>query len=287
MIAAHEGYVAFRGYRTWYRVHAELDAKQPRPAIVALHGGPGVPHQSVELLAGLADEERAVVLYDQLGCGASDRPDDPNIFSVRLFIDELDTLRQALQLEDVHLIGHSWGGMLAMEYALRQPRGLRSITLLGAPAARRTFMAGQARLRQTLPPAVRDALQRHEQVGEYEHPDYLAGRRVWDEQFVCRITPRPAFYDQSYADTNLDLNVGMWTGELSDWDIRPRLDQISVPTLIIAGAFDGQVPGEHHHLHAGIKHARLSVFEHSAHYPHAEEPERFRAEVLAFLAATE
>src|SRR5215213_7298832 len=90
-----EGYVSFRGYRTWYRVVGDL--ANPAPGsypVLMLHGGPGVPHDYLESLEALAETGRPVILYDQLGCGQSDRPDDPELWSVALFLDELATVRR-------------------------------------------------------------------------------------------------------------------------------------------------------------------------------------------------
>jgi proline-specific peptidase len=254
--------------------------------LLVLHGGPGVPHQSVEPIAALAPSDRRVVFYDQLGCGSSDRPEDPGLEHLAVFLEELAAVRDALDLEEVHLLGHSWGGMLALEYALLQPAGLRSLTVVGAPAASGTFRARQQRLHEQLPPAVQATLERHQAAGTFDHPDYLAARRVWEERHVYRLQPWPDFLERAYAAMNVQLLVRMWTGELADWDIRPRLHGIHVPTLIVAGAFDGQVPDEHATLHAGIAGSHLEVFEASSHHPFAEEPARFQAVLEDFLART-
>jgi proline-specific peptidase len=126
-----EGFVSFGGFRSWYRVVGDLS--QPRgPAklpLLVLHGGPGGPSDYLEPLEELADIGRPIVFYDQVGCGNSDQPNDPSLWSVELFLDELSTVRQELGLDRIHLLGHSWGGMLAMQYALTQPVGLASLIL--------------------------------------------------------------------------------------------------------------------------------------------------------------
>jgi len=111
-----EGFVAVPGGRVWYR-----SVGADGIPLLCLHGGPGFPHDYLEELEGLAPGRR-VVFYDQLGCGRSDRPDDPSLWTVDRFVEELAVVRESLGLERLHLFGSSWGGMLAIQYVLdRQP----------------------------------------------------------------------------------------------------------------------------------------------------------------------
>jgi proline-specific peptidase len=130
-----EGFVPFRGFRIWYRVVGDL--AQPQPAkfpLLVLHGGPGAPADYLHPLEELADSGRPIIFYDQLGCGNSDQPNDPSLWRVELFLEELATVGQELGLEHIHLLGQSWGGMLAMEYALTKPARLISLILASSPA---------------------------------------------------------------------------------------------------------------------------------------------------------
>lgn len=145
--AITEGFVPFRGHRTWYRVVGERAGAEQLPVLL-VHGGPGIPSDCLEPLAALAATGRPVVFYDQLGCGNSDRPDDPSLWSIGLFLDELGAVRSALDLGRVHLLGFSWGGALAIEYALTRPAGLASLVLHSAFASARAARHGAARLRR-------------------------------------------------------------------------------------------------------------------------------------------
>ena len=110
-----EGFIPFRGYKIWYRIVGKQTAgKLP---LLCLHGGPGVPHDYLEPLEAMAASGRRIIFYDQLGCGNSDQPHDPSLWNIGLFIEELGVVRQTLGLDKVHLLGQSWGGMLAMQYA--------------------------------------------------------------------------------------------------------------------------------------------------------------------------
>jgi len=155
-----EGFIPFRGMRTWFRVTGELDRRTP---LLLVHGGPGVPSDALEPLEALADSGRPIVRYDQLGCGRSDRPRDPAHWTVDTFVDELRTVRRELGLERVHLLGWSWGGMLALQYALERPRGLESLVVASAPADARLWVTETRRLRDALAPHVVAAMRRFEE----------------------------------------------------------------------------------------------------------------------------
>src|SRR5438094_297013 len=133
-VPAVEGTVKFRGYDVWYRIvgQAEQSGKLP---LLCLHGGPGVPHDYLEPLEALAGNGRRVIFYDQLGCGNSDQPHDPDLWTVALFVEELGVVREQLGLARTHLLGQSWGGMLAMQYMLTQPAGIASLTVASSPAS--------------------------------------------------------------------------------------------------------------------------------------------------------
>src|SRR5688500_18581791 len=131
-----EGTISVDGYKVWYRTVG--DGGIP---LLTLHGGPGAGHDYLEPLEGLADE-RAVVFYDQLGCGKSDQPDDTSLWRIERFASEIDTVRDALGLERIHLLGHSWGGWLAIEYMLTQPKGVVSLILGSTSASTREFVQG-------------------------------------------------------------------------------------------------------------------------------------------------
>ena len=106
----HEGFVAVPGGRVWYKV---VGSGSGTPLLL-LHGGPGATSHYLEPLSALGDE-RPVIFYDQLGCGRSDRPSDTNLWRVERFVEELKMVRQTLGLRRLHILGHSWGAMLAAE----------------------------------------------------------------------------------------------------------------------------------------------------------------------------
>ena len=184
--AASEGFVDFRGYRTWYRIAG--DRGSGATPLLALHGGPGSTHNYFAPLEGLADE-RPVVLYDQIGCGRSDRPTDIE-WSIAVFRDEVDAVRAQLELDRIHLLGTSWGGMLATEHVLSGATGIVSLVLSSTLGSVELWAAEQRVLRAALTPDVIEVLDRHERAGTYDDPEYEDAMKVYFDRHFYR-GPKP------------------------------------------------------------------------------------------------
>src|SRR4051795_4586381 len=160
------------GLTTWYEVHGEPGDRLP---VVLCHGGPGATHDYIAPLRALARDGRQVVLYDQVGNGRSQhRRDAPaGFWTVDLFRRELVALVAELGWQHgYHVLGQSWGGMLAMEHALQHPPGLRSIVVCNSPASIPLWVEEANRLRRDLPPDVQEILLRHEEAGTTDDPAY-------------------------------------------------------------------------------------------------------------------
>jgi L-proline amide hydrolase len=293
-----EGFVSFRGFRSWYRVVGDL--AQPEPAgllpLLVLHGGPGIPPDYLGPLEKLADSGRPIVFYDQLGCGNSDQPHDPSLWSVELFLDELTTLRQKLGLDHIHLLGHSWGGMLAMEYALTQPAGLASLILASSLASVPQWIAEANRLREELPQEVEETLRHHEEAGTTDEPAYEEAMIVYYKRHLCRLDPWPEPLMRALAqlEANPEVYYTMFgpsefhaTGTLKEWDIRDRLGEIQLPTLVTSGRYDEATTTIAETVHRGIAGSEWVIFEQSAHMPHLEEEDEYRRVVDAFMRRVE
>jgi len=276
-----EGTIPFGGAETWYRVVGDGEKPGALP-ILLLHGGPGGAHDYLESMQELADTGRRVIFYDQLGCGRSPYPSDPAKWTVELFVDEVDAIRDALGLDRLHLLGQSWGGMLGMEYALRQPPGLQSLIVCDSPASMRLWVQEANRLREGLPPDVQQTLLRHEAEGTTESDEYQTAIHVFYDRHVCRVVPAPDYVQRSMDHILNEVYLTMngpsefhVVGTLKDWDITPRLGEISVPTLIISGAHDEATPLISRTINEGIPGSEWVLFDDSSHMPHVEEPERF------------
>ncbi len=290
-VPSKEGFVSFRGHKVWYRIVGDHEAPGKLP-LLCLHGGPGAPHDYLETLEAMAATGRRVIFYDQLGAGNSDHPHDPAMWTVGLFVEELGLVRQALGLEQVHILGQSWGGMLGMEYALTQPKGLASLIVADSPASMPQWVAEANRLRAELPPDVQATLLKHEAAGTTADPAYQEAMLVFYRRHVCRLEPWPDCLNRAFE--KLAQNPEVYNtmngpsefhviGVIKDWDIVDRLGEIRVPTLVISGRYDEATPEIAQTVHRGIPGSQWVLFEHSSHTPHLEETERFMQVLSAFL----
>ncbi len=289
MVSSVEGRIAVDGGEVWYRRYGEGDSDAT--PLLLLHGGPGAASYYLEPFAERMARTRPVVVYDQLGCGRADQPDDPSLWTLDRFCAELDTVRSVLGLDRVHLMGQSWGGWLAIEYLIRGTTGISSVVLASTSAGLPQFAAEARRLIDLLPVADRDALIELGARGAYDDPAYERATHAFYERFLCRLDPWPDCLNRSAAaldgnQTYLTMNGPVEfevIGTLRNWDRTADLHRITVPTLITCGRYDEITPVCAETLRAGIAGSRLEVFEHSAHVAHEEEPELYRAVVAAFL----
>jgi proline iminopeptidase len=265
-----EGFLERPIGRTWYRVTGEGG----RTPLVCLHGGPGSTHNYFRPLERLADERR-VVLYDQLGCGRSEQSGDVD-WSLALFAEELDALRDHLGLDSIHLLGTSWGGMLALEHALARQDSLRSLVLSSTLASSEEWAVEVKQLRDQMQGSDDEVLE------EFERRHFFRGASEPLELARMRDERAPDVYEAMWG-----RNEWTMTGALAGWDVRPQLTELTVPTLLLRGAHDLCTAAIAKTLKDGIPHAREVVFENSSHTPVLEETERYFHVVREFLYAVE
>jgi L-proline amide hydrolase len=292
-----EGRAKFGAYETWYRVTGDLGSA--KPPVFILHGGPGAAHNYVDSYKGLSESGRAVVHYDQLGCGNSTLLPDKGagFWTPQLFIDELENLVDTLGRRSAfHVLGQSWGGMLAAEYGTRRPQGVRSLTIANSPASMRLWTSEAMRQRSEMPQDIQDALNRHEAAGTYADPEYVQATMWVYERHVCRVVPFPpevvATFDQvarnpTVYHTMNGPNEFFVIGTLKDWDITPELHKIATPTLILSGRYDEATPACVQPFADNIKGSRWVMFEASSHMPHVEEYDLCMKTVADFLEAND
>jgi proline-specific peptidase len=279
------GEVEVEGGTVRYRVLGEGDR-----TLVLLHGGPGGGSLYLKPLERLAGEDRRIVTYDQLGCGESDRPADASLWRADRFVDELEALRAHLDLENFDLYGHSWGGMLATDYALAHQPHLRSLVLASTIADAQLLKREMTRLLEAFPEEIRETLRRHEEAGTTDSPEYQDAIMAVYRVHLCRRDPWPPEVVKTFEDFAMEVYVPMWgpsefafDGNLADWDRVDRLHEIRVPTLITVGRHDELTPACSEQIHERVPNSRLVVFKDGSHMTFWEETERYLDVVDDFL----
>ena len=281
------GMVPVEGGSVWYQ---RLGPDDGVPLLI-LHGGPGAASYYLEPFAGRVARTRPVVVYDQLGCGRSEKPDDPSLWTVDRSCHEVDEVRSALGLEDCHLLGQSWGGWLSIEYLTRGTTGVQSVVFASTSASIPQFVAEARRLIGEMPEPARTTLIELGARGAYSDPRYLEAVDQFYRRHLCRLDPWPDCAQRSVDE--LDGNQVYLTmngptefdviGPLRDWDRTADLGRIDMPALVTVGRYDEITPACAQTIVDGVPDARLLVFERSGHYAHEEEPEEYAAAVRGFL----
>ncbi|KAA1477686.1 proline-specific peptidase [Dentipellis sp. KUC8613] len=298
-MATKTGYVDFKyegeEFKTWYKIVGDLQ-NGVRP-LVLLHGGPGIAHNYLLPLAALATSHNTpVVFYDQTGIGRSSHaPAKPASFwSVELFVAELDQVLAQLGIAgDFDLLGHSWGGMLAAEYAVRRrPAGLKHLVLTDSLASMPLWERCTNRLLEALPEELREMLKRHEAAGTTEDKEYQEGMMVFYAKHVCRVQPWPKDLNDSFETMAQDPTVYHTMagpsefhviGTLKTWSIVDQLHTIEYPTLVINGAYDEAQDECVQPLFERIPRVKWVQFAESSHMPFIEETERYLNVLGSFL----
>ena len=290
-----EGYMPFLEYRTYYRVAGRRSGgKKP---LVLLHGGPGSTHNYFEVLDALAEEDgRELVMYDQLGCGESFVENRPDLWNREVWAGELAALREHLGLDEVHLLGQSWGGMLLLDYVCnRGAEGVRSLILSSTLPASWMWGEEQRRMIKFLPQRMQDAIDRATASNDYSEPDYQAA----EAEYMLRHAAGPAAEDapeclrrpkkmgrESYV-TGWGPNEFTPLGTLRDFDVTAQLKDIRQPALVISGGNDLCTPYIAKYMYDRIPNSRWELFRTCRHMCFVEDTERYIALLKEWLNAND
>lgn len=285
----NDGYVSVTGGKVYYK----KVGSGPKTPVIVLHGGPGGTHVPFFKLEELGNE-RPVIFYDQLGSGRSDKPDDLSLWHVDRFVEELGQIREALGLSPLHILGHSWGTMLAASYLLTKPEGIKSVIFsspcLSAPQWERDQ---EVHLKQ-LPQDVQEILAKHEREGTTDSEEYKTAMKEFNKRFVYRLESKPKETENEYAKSNSVVYNTMWgpsefctTGNLKSFDVTDRLREIQIPALFSCGRYDEAAPSTVEEQSRKLPGAKFHVYENSAHLAYMEEPEEYLRVVREFLASAD
>ncbi|MEQ8766199.1 MAG: proline iminopeptidase-family hydrolase [Planctomycetota bacterium] len=284
-----EGTIDTLGGQVWYQI---VGADRPGTPLLVLHGGPGIPHDYMKSLSGLSGE-RPVIFYDQLGCGNSSRREDTTLWTVEHFVRELVQVREALGLDRVHLYGHSWGSMLAVEYLLtKEPEGIESIVLSGPALSAERWIADQHVWLLELPKETQAVVAEAEASGEFETEAYQNAVGEFYAKHVCRMDPWPDDVQGALSPEKMgfDVYATMWgpseftaIGTLKDFERVDRLKEIQVPALFLCGRYDEATPAATEYYHRNLPGSEYAVIEDASHLTFAERPQEHHRIVGDFL----
>jgi len=285
-VTQKEGYTNVLGFDLFYRQFGE-----PRKGeILCLHGGPGATHDYLLSIADLAAHGYRVTFYDQLGCGRSQVPKNVALFVPEHYIEEVEALRRKMRLGKPHVIGSSWGGMLAIAYALKYQRNMATMTTVGGLHSVPLTLGEMEKMKRGLPKGVQETLAKYEAVGDYDNPEYIKAVIAFYNKHLCRLSPWPQELTYSLDHLSKPVYGAMngpneftIIGNTRYWDVTDRLKTIKVPTLILGGRYDEVSPIVAREIHRHVPGSELTLFPNSSHLPFWEEREHFMQRVLRFL----
>jgi len=278
-----------------FRVWTKTVGDHPTIKVLLLHGGPGSTHEYFEALepAFTADGVE-MIYYDQLGSTLSDKPDDPDLWTIDRFVDEVEQVRVALGLDErsFYLLGHSWGGILAVEYALAHPEHLKGLIvsnmMMSIPDYNRyaaTVLAAQ------MDPAVVAEVKALEAKGDYDNPRYMELLvPSFYAKHICRLPEWPPQVTHSLEQINKQIYLLMQgpsefgaSGRLAQWDRKADLKRLAMPTLVIGAAHDTMDPEHMRWVSTQVQHGTFLYCPNGSHMAMWDDQQVYVGGVLRWL----
>ncbi len=274
-------------YNVWVQRAGEGPIK-----VLLLHGGPGINHVYLECFEDFLPQAGIeFYYYDQLGCLFSDAPDDQNLWTIDGYRDEVEDVRRALGLENFYLYGHSWGGMLTYEYALKYPQHLKGIVISNMMASIPRYVKYVNKLRDELPADVVEKMKEYEAKGDFEAPEYQ--QLVFGEFYarhICRLDPWPAPLPASLKFLNPKIynymqgpNEFIITGTFKNWDVTAKLSRIKTRALALGARYDEMDPDEMRRIATLMPNARAAISSRGSHMSMYDHQQWYFRELIGFL----
>lgn len=282
------GYLSYLKHKIYYEIYGpENSSKTP---LLVLHGGPGTAHNYLLSLAKLANFDRQIIFYDQLGCGESDKSDDNSLWTIDTFVREVQVVRKEINLNEIHLLGHSWGGMLAIEYLLTKPSGVKSAILASPMISMPLYNQEVDLLKSQLPGDTYKVMKAHEKAGTIKSKEYQKAYTIYKKHHLFRGDVFPAEYSLRPENEGVNVYQTMWgvseawgDGSMKDWDRIDDLKKIQAPTLVTSGQYDELTPWQAGIARNNLPNSELKIFTNSAHLPHIEREEDYLIEINRFI----
>jgi proline iminopeptidase len=284
-----------------FNVWTKRVGNSPTMKLLLLHGGPGATHEYFECCDDyLPAAGIEYIYYDQLGSFGSDNPNDPDLVDLPRFVDEVEQVRQALGLDPTNffLLGHSWGGLLAIEYALAHGRNLKGLVISNMMSSAPAYGAyANDVLMPTIDPGVLAEVKALEDADDYENPRYMELLIPHHyEHHVLRIPydkwPEPV--NRSFEHINPDVYVPMQgpselgvRGKLADWDRSRDLKNIDVPTLVIGATYDTMDPRHMEWMASELPKGRFLLCPNGSHMAMWDDQQTYFRGLIDFITDAE
>ncbi len=284
-----------------FRVWTKRTGNNPNVKVLLLHGGPGATHEYFEACDSyLPAAGIEYYYYDQLGSAYSDQPDDPDLWEIPRFVEEVEQVRRALGLDrgNFYLLGHSWGGALAIEYALKYQQHLKALVIsnmMSSIPAYNDYAEGVL-----MPTMDQDALaeiKRLEAAQAFDDPRYVA--LLMEHHYVHHVLRRPPDewpdpVNRAFAHINPAIYVPMQgpselgaSGKLLHWDRTSDLSKISVPTLVIGARHDTMDPGYMEMMATRLQHGTYLFCPAGSHMAMYDDQVTYFGGMVDFIADVE
>ncbi len=283
-------HIPYKGFITYCYTFGDVGRGTP---LIILHGGPGGCDERYEPLEQLADKGIPLIFYDQLGCGYSRVPKgNESLWDFDLYLDELENVIKYFKLTKFHILGHSWGGMLALEWVTsRKHDGLDKLILFSTLPSTKIWNDEHFKMIDNYPELEKKAII-DDYNGQEADKKYLrlGVRRFYNEHLGKKKDKKWVYNRKRFPKTNKEIYEKMWgkselfgTGTLKDWDTIPKLKNINNETLIISGRLDESTPLMNELMNKEINNSKWVVLEKSHHGGYAEEPEKTVDEIYKFI----
>lgn len=280
-----------------FKVWTKRIGNNPKMKLLLLNGGPGATHEYFECMENfLPAEGIEIVYYDQLGCGNSSNPNDTSLWDLARYVEEVETVRQALNLDknNFYLLGHSWGGILAMQYALKYQANLKGLIISNMMSSCPEYgKYAQEVLAKQFDPLVLDTIRKIEASGDFSDPKYMQLLVPhFYEKHVLRMPeaqwPEPV--TRSFSKMNQSLYVTMQgpsefgiAGKLANWDVKDQLKNITVPVLTIGGQHDTMDPEHMKWMSTAVPSGRYLYCANGSHMAMYDDQETYMNGLLQFM----
>ncbi|WP_093670583.1 proline iminopeptidase-family hydrolase [Sporolactobacillus nakayamae] len=278
------------GYHVWTRKVGDSPIK-----LLLVHGGPGMTHEYLECFEEqLPPKGIEIYFYDQLGSYFSDQPDDPSLWHIDRFVDELEEVRTKLGLDNFYLLGQSWGGLLAIEYALKYGKALKGLIVSNMIADVQSYVDHVNELREQLPKEIVEKMKAYEANEDFGASEYQEYCMQLYQKCMCRLDPWPDAVNRTFQHLNEQVyltiqgpNEFIISGNFKDWDRRDDLKKISNPTLLLTATHDSMPPKVIEKMGKEIPNAAVGICENGSHFSMWDDPEPYFKFITNFISQVE